>query len=240
VIRVDRTRFAFWGGHDPVADRISARSGSWNERHRRVAGEALAWSGAVLTLATGRAAKPKKPAKTGIWSQQKTAVPLVGRKGGRPRNPDLEKRFVPTREQREIVHMLAGYAIPQERIVKAIRNPHSRRPIGIDTLHEHFEAELEAGRAEVDTLLAHGLSKRLREANMTALIWVSKNLWGWADRVEQDGKSTVDLSLKIDPKDLPRLLEEHGLPPGLLGYDVPAIDGPQRLEHDSNDDGSDG
>jgi hypothetical protein len=149
-----------------------------------------------------------------------------GRKIGRPRNPALELRFKPTLEQRSIVQLLAGYAIPQERICKAIRNWRTRRPIDVSTLNKHFEAELEAGRAEVDQMLAHGLSKRLREANMTALIWVSKNVWGWADRVEQDGKSAVDLSIQIKPDDLPRLLKEHDLPPCLLGRDVPAIDEP--------------
>jgi hypothetical protein len=143
---------------------------------------------------------------------------------GRPRNPALETRFVPTDEQRSIVQLLAGYAIPHERIAQAIRNPLTRRPIGINTLRLRFEAELEAGRAEVDTLLANGFSKRLREANPTILIWVSKNLWGWKDVVEQQGKSEVDLSIQIKPEDLPQLLEKHGLPPTIFGRDVPVLD----------------
>jgi hypothetical protein len=149
---------------------------------------------------------------------------------GRPRNPALEKRFNPTDEQREIVKLLAGYAIPHERIAQAIRNPLTRRPIGINTLRLRFEAELEAGRAEVDTLLANGFSKRLREANPTILIWVSKNLWGWKDVVEQQGKSEVDLSIQIKPEELPKLLEQNGLPPMILGRDVPTIDEPPLLE----------
>jgi hypothetical protein len=167
---------------------------------------------------------------------------------GRPRNPHLEQRFRPTDEQREIVKIMAGYAIPHDRIVKAIRNPLTRRPISTSTLAEHFEHELEAGRAEVDQLLAHGLSKRLREANMTALIWVSKNLWSWSDRVEQQGKSEVDLSIAIKPEDLPKLLEEHGLPRFIFGKDAPPPieDEPRRIEHDGlcfkleHDDDGDG
>jgi hypothetical protein len=163
---------------------------------------------------------------------------------GRPRNPALEKRFNPTDEQRSIVQLLAGYAIPHERIAQAIRNPLTRRPIGINTLRLRFEAELEAGRAEVDTLLANGFSKRLREANPTILIWVSKNLWNWQDRVEQQGTNAVDLSIKLEGKSLADMLREHGLPPTIFGRDVPTLDdlGPRRIEHsglDHDGDGSD-
>jgi hypothetical protein len=74
----------------------------------------------------------------------------------------LERRFVPTQEQREIVKLLAGYAIPADEIVKAIRNPLTKRPIATSTLIRCFEHELEVGRAQVSTLLAAGLTKRLR------------------------------------------------------------------------------
>jgi hypothetical protein len=164
----------------------------------------------------------------------------LGRKVGRPRNPALELRFQPTLEQREIVQLLAGYAIPQERICKAIRNPHTRRAISVQTLARHFEHELEVGRAEVDRLLADGLTKRLREANLTALIWVTKNRWGWVDRVEQQGKSEVDLSIAIKREDLAKKLEEHGLPPQLFGFDKPVLDQePRRLEHSSLSESTD-
>ena len=147
------------------------------------------------------------------------------------------------------MQLLAGYAIPHERIAQAIRNPLTRRPIGINTLRLRFEVELEAGRAEVDTLLANGFSKRLREANPTILIWVSKNLWGWKDVVEQQGKSEVDLNVKLEGKALADALREHGLPPTIFGRDVPTIDdplgpslGPRQIEHnglahDGDDEG---
>jgi hypothetical protein len=101
-------------------------------------------------------------------------------------------------------------------------------------LYKAFEVELEAGRADVDRLLADGLSKRLREANMTALIWVSKNRWGWCDRVEQQGKNEVDLSIAIKPEELVKQLEAAGLPPMILGRDVPTIDEPRQIEHSGN------
>jgi hypothetical protein len=159
----------------------------------------------------------------------------LGRKGGRPRNPDLEKRFVPTREQREIVQLLAGYAIPHERIVKAIRNPETRRPIGVHTLIEHFEHELEAGRAEVDQMLAHGLSKRLRESNLTALIWCSKNLWNWSDRLETQRTGTTDLNIRIDPAELAEKLRQRGLPGSVFGVDVPVMNEPILISNGHDD-----
>jgi hypothetical protein len=149
----------------------------------------------------------------------------VGRKLGRPRNPALEREFKPTVEHRALVKLLAGYLIPHDRIVQAIRNPLTRRPISIPTLLKHFEHELAAGRAEVDSLIAEGLTKKLREGHMTALIWCSKNLWNWADKVEQQTHSTVDMSVDVHRReDLQQALRAHGLESiaekGLFGYDT--------------------
>jgi hypothetical protein len=149
----------------------------------------------------------------------------------RPRNPALELRFKPTVEHRALVKLLAGYLIPHDRIVKAIRNPLTRHPISVSTLLKHFSAELEAGRAEVDALIAEGLTKKLREGHMTALIWCSKNLWNWSDRVTQEGTNAVDLSIAIKPDELAPKLREHGLPPVVFGFDAPPVDASPRLEH---------
>jgi hypothetical protein len=156
---------------------------------------------------------------------------------GRPRNPALEFRFEPTKADRELVKLLAGYALPHDRIVKAIRNPHTRRPIGIGTLYKHFADELDAGATEVDALCTEMLTKRLREGNVTALIWVTKNRWGWKDVVEQQGRSAVDLSIQIKSREeLAKQLEKHGLPPIDFGYDKPVLDDlePRFIEHNGS------
>jgi hypothetical protein len=93
----------------------------------------------------------------------------LGRKGGRPRNEALERRFVPTQEQREIVRMLAGCSLPHDRIVRAIRNPLTRRPISVSTLARAFEHELDEGRAVVDQMLAATLLRKLKEGNVIAI-----------------------------------------------------------------------
>jgi hypothetical protein len=149
----------------------------------------------------------------------------------RPRNPMLEFRFKPTVEHRALVKLLAGYMIPYDRITKAIYNPLTRRPIGVTTLLKHFEHELEAGRAEVDSLIAEGLTKKLREGHMTALIWCSKNLWSWCDRIEQQGTNTVDVTVKYKPEEIQKALLDRGLPTQIFGYDAPVLDHQPRTEH---------
>jgi hypothetical protein len=187
-----------------------------------------------VSSATESVAEPEAPPRGGRFRADASPRPesrrarqkRLGRKVGRPRNPALELRFQPTDQDREVVKLLSGFALPLERICKAIRNPLTRRAIGVNTLQERFVDELEQGRAAVDQLLAGTLAKKLRDGNIVAAIWCSKNLWGWVDRVEQQGKSAVDLSVKIDSKDLPRLLEEAGLPPTIFGRDIPTIDEP--------------
>jgi hypothetical protein len=170
----------------------------------------------------------------------------LGRKPGRPRNPRLEQMFRPSDQDRRCVQLLAGFAIPLDRICWAVINKRTRRPISKETLQKYFENELKLGRAEVDQLLADGLSKRLREANPTILIWCSKNLWHWRDVVEQQGNNaSVDVTIALEGKALADALREHGLPPTIFGRDAPTIDEQRLLEgnglaHDDGDEGGDG
>jgi hypothetical protein len=147
----------------------------------------------------------------------------LGRKGGRPRNPMLEARFRPTDQDREVVKLLSGFGLPLDKIARAVRNPATKRSIAVTTLQERFPEELEQGRAVVDQLLAGTLIKKLREGNIVAAIWMSKNLWGWADRVEKTGHTEVDMNIAIDPADLERRLRERGLPLEVFGIDKPTL-----------------
>jgi hypothetical protein len=83
---------------------------------------------------------------------------------------------------------------------------------------------LEEGRAAVDQMLAGTLLKKLKEGNIVAAIWMSKNLWGWADRVEKTGHTEVDVNVAIDPADLERRLRERGLPLEVFGIDKPVLE----------------
>jgi hypothetical protein len=162
---------------------------------------------------------------------------------GTPRNPALERRFQPTDQDREVVKLLS---LPLERIAKAVRNPLTRRAIGVNTLQARFEHEMEQGRAAVDQLLAGTLAKKLRDGNIVAAIWISKNLWGWSDRIEQSrtGHTHTDVNIRIAPDELTDKLREAGLPSYVFGVDkpTPLIEGngldsssAAQLDHDDSD-----
>ena len=161
----------------------------------------------------------------------------LGRKPGRPRNPHLEQRFAPTQEQRDLVRLLAGYGITPDRICKVIKNPHTRRPIVVETLQLRFENELECGAAEMDATVCEMLSTKIRQGNIVGIIWYMKNRMGWRDVVEQQGRSAVDLSIQIKSREeLAKQLEKHGLPPIDFGYDKPVLDDlePRFIEHNGS------
>jgi hypothetical protein len=117
---------------------------------------------------------------------------------GRPRNPHLEQRFAPTREQRDLVRLLAGYGITPDRICKVIKNNRpTRKPIIGATLEKRFADELECGAAEMDAVCCDMLSRKIRQGNIVAIIWYMKNRMGWRDVTEQQGRNAVDLAIAV-------------------------------------------
>jgi hypothetical protein len=89
-------------------------------------------------------------------------------------------------------------------------------------LQARFEHELEQGRAAIDQLLAGTLARKLQQGNIVAAIWISKNLWGWADKVEQQRTGSTDVNIRIAPEELSNKLREYGLPDYVFGVDKPA------------------
>jgi hypothetical protein len=161
------------------------------------------------------------------------------RKIGRPRNPHLEFRFQPTREQRELVQTMVGYAIPLERIALCIRNPATRRPIAPSTLLRRFPREIECGRAAMEGLLCTMLTHRIRDGDLTAIIWAQKNLMNWSDRREVNHFG-VDVEVKMTREELAKELERRNLPPVLFGIDKPVIDvQPKLIEGNGSSEGDD-
>jgi hypothetical protein len=154
----------------------------------------------------------------------------------------LEKRFKPTDQDREVVKLLSGFGLPLERIAKAVRNPLTRRAIGVSTLQARFELELEQGRAAIDQLLAGTLARKLQQGNIVAAIWCSKNLWHWSDRLERTntGTTTTDVNIRIAPEEITNKLREYGLPDYVFGVDKPAPE-PRLIEGNglAQDDGAD-
>jgi hypothetical protein len=146
------------------------------------------------------------------------------RKPGRPRDPSIDFRFDPSQEQRDLVKLLAGYGIPNDRIARVIRNPASQRHISASTLERRFVHELETGAIEMDAICCGMLSKKIREGNIVAIIWYMKNKMGWSDHnvVERRGGNEVDVTIKIDPDVLADELTRRNLPLSVFGIDKPA------------------
>ena len=59
------------------------------------------------------------------------------------------KPFVPTEEQRQNVEAMTGFGIPQEEIVRLIKNPETGEPIDEKTLRLHFAEEIATGLTKV-------------------------------------------------------------------------------------------
>jgi hypothetical protein len=162
-------------------------------------------------------------------------------KPGRPRQPGLEHRFEPTQEQREIVRLLVGMGVTPDRICKCIRNPLTRRPIGVETLTKRFADELDCGSAELDALACGMLAKKIREGNIVAIIWYQKNRMGWADQREVHSHSDVDMKVELSGEELARELEARGLPSYVFGADKPKmIDAPPRINGNGQGGGGNG
>ena len=86
-----------------------------------------------------------------------------------------------TSEQKQLVKLLVGMGTPQERICKGILNPHSHKPISVETLLKAFAAEIESGLVEMESIVGLSHAQQIKKGNMTAIIWWQKNRAGWRD-----------------------------------------------------------
>lgn len=84
--------------------------------------------------------------------------------------------FEPTKEQRTIVEMLAGFAIPQAKIAQAIG-------VAENTLAKHFAEELSRGAATVEMQLTANLLRIAKGSDGTALkaiMFALQCRFGWS------------------------------------------------------------
>jgi hypothetical protein len=146
------------------------------------------------------------------------------RKIGRPRNPNLERRFQVEPGQRELVQTMVGYAVPLKMIAQCIRNPHTRRPVAVSTLTARFANEIERGRAAAVGMLCTALTHKIRNGDTACIIFAAKNMLGWTDRREVQAFGEVDLNVKITREQLAQELEKRGLPGTVFGIDKPVLD----------------
>jgi hypothetical protein len=89
--------------------------------------------------------------------------------------------FEPSKDQRTLVKLMAGFGIPHDRMRLGITNPYTKKPISRDVLERAFARELEIGTIEMDIAAMKSITAQIKKGNVTMLIWYSKNRWGWRD-----------------------------------------------------------
>ncbi len=86
--------------------------------------------------------------------------------------------YEPTDKDRRVVEMMAGWAIPEERIAKV-------PAIDPKTLPKHFGEELEVGHAKLEAQLAQNLLRIAQGHDRHALIatiFALKSRFGWVEQ----------------------------------------------------------
>jgi hypothetical protein len=92
--------------------------------------------------------------------------------------------FEPTKDQRTLVKLMAGFGIPHDRMRLGITNPYTKKPISRDVLERAFAHELEVDSIEMDIAAMKSMAMQIKKGNTTMLIWYSKNRWGWRDNCD--------------------------------------------------------
>ena len=86
--------------------------------------------------------------------------------------------FEPTDKDRRVVEMMAGWAIPEDRIAKVLA-------IDPKTLRKHFGEELEVGHAKLEAQLAQNLLRIAQghdRQSLIATIFALKSRFGWVEQ----------------------------------------------------------
>jgi hypothetical protein len=106
------------------------------------------------------------------------------KKGCRVKRGRGQPPFEPTKDQRTLVKLMAGFGIPHDRMRLGITNRYTNKPISRDVLERAFADELEVGSVEMDIAAMRSMATQIKKGNVTMLIWYSKNRWGWRDHYD--------------------------------------------------------
>jgi hypothetical protein len=87
--------------------------------------------------------------------------------------------FRPTADNKALVKAMAGLKLTQAEIAAAIVNPHTERPISIETLRKYFRPELEAGWATLKSLVTRRYIEALNAGQVWAIQAGLRQLFGW-------------------------------------------------------------
>ncbi len=136
-----------------------------------------------------------------IHSQEKPHQKRKGNPGRGGAQPGAGRpAFIPTDKERKQVETLSGYGLPYEQIAVLVRDG-----IHVQTLMQHFAAELVAGKAKANSLVGQTLFQKATGGDTTAAIWWSKTQLRWKEvqQHEHTGANGGPISLAaIDLKGL--------------------------------------
>lgn len=104
--------------------------------------------------------------------------------------------FVPTDSERKQVEALSGYGLPFENIAALVRDG-----INKTTLMDHFQQELQRGKAKANARVGQTLFNKATNGDTTAMIWWSKTQMRWReDRDQPDARPVVNIQY-VNPND---------------------------------------
>src|SRR4051812_15623263 len=101
--------------------------------------------------------------------------PVIKRNPGRG-----QPRYVPTKEQRDLIKVIIGFGIPQEQARLLIRGVNGK-PISLNTFQRAFADEIAVGTIEMDTIAVTMLATKVRQGDLRAIEWYMKNRMRWRD-----------------------------------------------------------
>lgn len=108
--------------------------------------------------------------------------------------------FVPTDADRKQVEALSGYGLPVHQIAALIQGG-----ISLETLYEHFQPEMVAGKAKANSQVAQTLFKKAMAGDTAAAIWWSKSQLRWSERHEitgaDGGPIKTEATVTLDPSE---------------------------------------
>lgn len=110
------------------------------------------------------------------------------------------KAFSPTENERKQVKALSGYGLPFHQIAALIRDG-----IHIDTLREHFAAELVVGKATANAQIAGGIFKKALAGDSNLMKYWGATQLGWKEtqHVEHTGANGAPIAVaSVDFKGL--------------------------------------
>ena len=87
--------------------------------------------------------------------------------------------FYPTADNKALVKALAGMKMSEAEIAAVIVNPHTEKPISIETLRKYFKPELEAGWASLKGLIGRRYIESLNAGQVWAIQAGLRQFYGW-------------------------------------------------------------